>query len=198
MRSTAGSIWTDSAGALADTSFPVVFRPPPHVFPLTPGSSPLPRTVTPRPEYGCQFLKHHASPNECCSPRTTRRPRNTCASCSELTFDVIALVEDGGALVSAAARLSPDVIVADISMPGLDGIAAAARIRRNDPEARIVLVTVHAEPMLVEAGLAAGALGYVLKDTAGDELVPAVHAALGGRRYVSRALAPGKGDSGRE
>ena len=49
-------------------------------------------------------------------------------------------------------------------------------------------MTVHAEPMLVEAGLAAGALGYVLKDTAGDELVPAVRAALGGHQYVSREL----------
>ena len=87
-------------------------------------------------------------------------------------FDVIAWVEDGRALVDATERLSPDVIVADIAMPGVDGLAATALIRRNDPNARIVLVTVHSESMLVEAGLAAGALGYVLKDTAGDELVP--------------------------
>jgi DNA-binding NarL/FixJ family response regulator len=73
-------------------------------------------------------------------------------------------------------------------MPGVDGIAATTLIRRHDPDARIVLVTVHSEAMLVEAGLAAGALGYVLKDTAGDELVPAVYAALGGRQYVSREL----------
>ena len=103
-------------------------------------------------------------------------------------FDVIASVEDGRALVDATERLSPDAIVADIDMPGVDGIAATALIRRHDPDARIVLVTVHSEAMLVEAGLAAGALGYVLKDTAGDELVPAVHAALGGRQYVSREL----------
>jgi DNA-binding NarL/FixJ family response regulator len=103
-------------------------------------------------------------------------------------FDVIAWVEDGRALVDATERLSPDVIVTDIAMPGVDGIAATAQICRKHPNARIVLVTVHAESMLVEAGLAAGALGYVLKDTAGDELVPAVHAALGGRQYVSREL----------
>ncbi len=103
-------------------------------------------------------------------------------------FDVVALVEDGRALVSAAAQLSPDVIVADLSMPSLDGIDAATLIRRRDPNARIVLVTVHDEHILVERGLAAGALGYVLKDSAGDELVPAVHAALDGHRYVSRAL----------
>ena len=103
-------------------------------------------------------------------------------------FDVIAWVEDGGALVDAAARLSPDVIVTDIAMPVVDGIEAVTRIRRNNPNARIVLVTVHAELMLVEAGLAAGALGYVLKDTAGDDLMPAVRAALGGHQYVSREL----------
>lgn len=103
-------------------------------------------------------------------------------------FDVIAWVGDGRALVDATERLSPDAIVADIEMPGVDGIAATALIRRHDPDARIVLVTVHSESMLVEAGLAAGALGYVLKDTAGDELVAAVHAALGGHQYVSREL----------
>ena len=103
-------------------------------------------------------------------------------------FDVIASVEDGRALVDATERLSPDAIVADIDMPGVDGIEATTLIRHHDPDARIVLVTVHGESMLVEAGLAAGALGYVLKDTAGDELVPAVHAALGGHQYVSREL----------
>jgi DNA-binding NarL/FixJ family response regulator len=103
-------------------------------------------------------------------------------------FDVIASVEDGRALVDASERLSPDAIVADIDMAGIDGIAATTLIRRRDPNARIVLVTVHGESMLVEAGLAAGALGYVLKDTAGDELIPAVHAALGGRQYLSREL----------
>jgi len=109
----------------------------------------------------------------------------------ESQFDVVALVEDGRALVSSAARLLPDAIVADISMPGLDGIEASVLIRRSDPDARIVLVTVHSESVLVERGLAAGALGYVLKDAAGDELVPAVRAALGGERFVSSALTGG-------
>lgn len=103
-------------------------------------------------------------------------------------FDVIASVEDGGALVDAAERLSPDVIVTDVVMPGIDGIAAVVLIRRHDPNARIVFVTVHAEPTFVEAGLEAGALGYVLKDSAGDDLIAAVRAALGGTRYVSREL----------
>ncbi len=104
-------------------------------------------------------------------------------------FDVLAAVADGRALVAAAARLDPDVIVADISMPCLDGIAAAAQIRLRNPRARIVLVTIYGDAALVERGLATGALGYVLKIAAGEELVPAVHAALDGQRYISRDLA---------
>jgi DNA-binding NarL/FixJ family response regulator len=103
-------------------------------------------------------------------------------------FDVIASVEDGDALVEAAERFSPDVIVTDIAMAGIDGIAAAVLIRRHDPDARIVFVTVHSESMFVEAGLEAGALGYVLKDSAGDELIAAIRAALEGRQYVSGEL----------
>ena len=108
----------------------------------------------------------------------------------EPEFDVVAQVEDGLALVSAVARLSPDVIVSDITMPGLDGIAAAAEILRHNAAARIILVTVHADLLLAERGLATGALGYVLKRMAGDELVPAVQSALRGELYVSELLKP--------
>ena len=114
--------------------------------------------------------------------------RKLLRSLLEPEFDVVADVEDGVALVTAAAREVPDVIVTDISMPGLDGFAAATAILHQNPAARIVFVTVHDEPVLVERGLATGALGYVLKGAAGDELVPAVHAALGGDHYISRAL----------
>lgn len=103
-------------------------------------------------------------------------------------FDVVAVVQDGGALVNAVTQFSPDAIVADLSMPVLDGIDAARVILRRTPDARVVLVTVHDEQVLVDRGLAAGALGYVLKDSAGDELVPAIHSALDGRRFVSVAL----------
>ena len=106
----------------------------------------------------------------------------------ETEFDVIAHVQDGRALVCAAERLSPDVIVSDISMPGLDGVGAAAMILLKNPATRIIFVTVHGDPLLVERGLATGALGYVLKCAAGDDLIPAVHAALRGERHVSRAL----------
>ena len=103
----------------------------------------------------------------------------------EREFEVIATVGDGHALVAAAEALDPDVIVTDIAMPGLNGIAAAARILGSNPAARIVFVTGYNHPVLVEKGLATGALGYVLKLTAGDDLVPAIHAVLRGEQHLS-------------
>jgi DNA-binding NarL/FixJ family response regulator len=116
--------------------------------------------------------------------------RNLLRCLLEPEFDVVEDVTDGQALVVAAKRLSPDVIVTDISMPGVDGITATAAILRTDPTARIVLVTVHADRSLVDRGLSTGALGYVMKLRAGDDLVPAVHAALRGERYASQTFAP--------
>ena len=100
-------------------------------------------------------------------------------------FDVIATVSDGNALVQTAADTRPDVVVTDIVMPGLDGIAATARLVARQPDARIVLVTVHDDPELAERGYAAGALGCVSKHRARQELVAAVRAAVRGERYVS-------------
>jgi DNA-binding NarL/FixJ family response regulator len=102
----------------------------------------------------------------------------------QLDFDVVGEVENGFELVSAADRLSPDVIVTDVSMPGVDGIEAATRIRDKNPAARIVFVSVHTDPSLVARGLATGALAYVPKLAAGDELVSAVQAAMRGERHV--------------
>jgi DNA-binding NarL/FixJ family response regulator len=103
----------------------------------------------------------------------------------EPEFEVIVTVGDGNALVAAAQTLTPDVIVTDITMPGLDGIAAADKILRRSPQVRVVFVTVHNDAAMVQKGLASGALGYVLKLTAGEELVPAIYAALRGEQYVS-------------
>ena len=102
------------------------------------------------------------------------------------TFDVVGEVSDGHALVEAARRLKPDVIVTDITMPGLDGIEAARRILAMDAAARIVFVTVHTEAAVVERALAAGAYAYVVKSLADEELVPAIRSALRGGRPVTR------------
>jgi DNA-binding NarL/FixJ family response regulator len=102
----------------------------------------------------------------------------------EAAYDVVGEVADGSKLLAEVERLAPDVVVTDISMPGLDGIEASRRILARNPATRVVLVTVHTDPALVERGLAAGALGYVVKRVAGDELVPAIQAALEGKRCV--------------
>jgi DNA-binding NarL/FixJ family response regulator len=100
-------------------------------------------------------------------------------------FDVVATVADGHALVRAAEAARPDVVVTDIVMPGLDGIAATAALLAMRPDTRVVLITVHDDPELAERGYAAGALGYVAKHRAGQELVAAIRAAVRGERYVS-------------
>ena len=98
-------------------------------------------------------------------------------------FDVVAAVGDGPALIDAVARVSPDAIVTDISMPFLDGIEAAREILCRNPSARVVFVTVHTDDLVMQRGWAVGGLGYVAKVAAGEQLVPAVWAALRGERW---------------
>jgi DNA-binding NarL/FixJ family response regulator len=110
------------------------------------------------------------------------------ASMLSRDFRVIGAVTDGAQLVEAEATLHPDVLVVDISMPGMSGIEAAGRIRRRGSHVPFVCLTAHAEQEIVEAALQAGALGYVVKTCLADDLVPAIRAALDGRRFVSMAL----------
>jgi DNA-binding NarL/FixJ family response regulator len=104
-------------------------------------------------------------------------------------FELAGIVEDGRELVSAARELRPDVIVADISMPLLNGIDALVQIRQHDPGARVVFLTMHRDVAYARRALEAGACGDVLKHSASAELVLAVRAALLGRTYVSPDLA---------
>jgi DNA-binding NarL/FixJ family response regulator len=100
-------------------------------------------------------------------------------------FSVVGTVTDGAALIAAEATLSPDILVIDISMPGMSGLEAASTIRRRGSRARVVCLTAHQEPEIVEAALGAGVLGYVTKTSLAQDLLPAVRAALAGRRFVS-------------
>ena len=100
-------------------------------------------------------------------------------------FDVVATVTDGHALIQVEETVRPDVVVTDIVMPGLDGIAATALLVARRPGTRVVLITIHDDAELAERGYAAGALGFVLKHRAGAELPAAVRAAVRGERYAS-------------
>lgn len=103
----------------------------------------------------------------------------------ESEFDVVGAVGDGQALISAADTYQPDVIVTDISMPRMNGIEAARRIIQKNPASRIVLLTAYNDSALLEKGLSAGALGYVLKLKADEDLLLAIHSALEDKRFVS-------------
>ena len=100
-------------------------------------------------------------------------------------FDVVGTATDGAMLVSEALRLHPDVIVTDITMPVLNGIEAVNQLRNSNFTATYVFLTVHAKEEFLEACLAEGALGYVLKSRMKAHLVAAIQAALKGQTYVS-------------
>ena len=103
--------------------------------------------------------------------------------------ELVGMVEDGRALVEASRRLRPDVIVADITMPILNGIEAMEEIRLFDPDVRVVFLTMHREVAYARRALEAGASGYVLKHAAPEELVMAVRAAAQGSTFISPSLA---------
>jgi DNA-binding NarL/FixJ family response regulator len=104
-------------------------------------------------------------------------------------FELVGIVENGRALVQAARTLRPDVIVADIAMPHMGGLEALAELKKDDPEVRVVFLTMHAETAYARRALAEGALGFVIKHSAPVELVLAVKSALEGRTYVTPSLA---------
>ena len=104
-------------------------------------------------------------------------------------FEIVDMVRDGRALVAAAHKLKPDAIVADISMPLLSGVEAARQIRKHDPNAKIIFLTMHREKIYAVEAIIAGGSGYVLKTAVGEELVSAIREVMNGRIYVTRSLA---------
>lgn len=104
-------------------------------------------------------------------------------------FELIGIVEDGRALLAAARELRPDVIVADITMPHLNGIDALAPLKQDNPNVRVVFLTMHRDVAYARRALEAGAYGFVLKHSAPAELGLAVRAALLGNTFVTPDLA---------
>jgi DNA-binding NarL/FixJ family response regulator len=102
--------------------------------------------------------------------------------------EIVGMVTDGRAMVDAALRLKPDLVVLDITMPLLNGIDAAVQIKKSLPGVKLLFVTMHVNPAYLEAALNAGATGYVLKSAAREELLDAIKGVLNGHIYVTSSL----------
>jgi DNA-binding NarL/FixJ family response regulator len=106
----------------------------------------------------------------------------------EPEFKVVGKVGNGQDLFEEAMRLKPDVIVTDISMPILNGIDAAERLKEYGCESRVIFLTVHSDCDFIRKCVCTGAFGYVFKSRMASELVPAIRGALAGNIFVSRDL----------
>jgi DNA-binding NarL/FixJ family response regulator len=111
--------------------------------------------------------------------------------------EVVGAVGDGRTLLASADSLRPDIVLLDISMPQLNGFDAARQLQRAGSPARVIFVTMHADPDYVQAAFRAGARGYVVKSAASSELLAAIDAAMRGELYVSPQLAAAPGAPGR-
>jgi DNA-binding NarL/FixJ family response regulator len=103
-------------------------------------------------------------------------------------YEVVGAVSDGGALVEAAQRLKPDLIISDISMPVMTGFQAAAAIRQAGVSCKLIFLTVQSSPAYLKKARALGVDGYVLKVYTGEQLRMAVSRVLSGQQYVSPEL----------
>jgi DNA-binding NarL/FixJ family response regulator len=103
-------------------------------------------------------------------------------------FDVVGAVGDGPSLLESARILRPEVVVTDISMPGLSGLDVLSRIREDHPTCKIIVLTMHDDAEMAARALRDGASGFLLKQAAGEELVTAIREALQGHVYLSPAL----------
>ena len=103
-------------------------------------------------------------------------------------FDVVGTAVNGDQLMEATARLRPDVVVTDISMPALNGLEALRRLKTAGSVTKIIVLTMDAHPELASHAIRSGASGFMAKHSAGSELVTAIDEVLRGRVYVSRPL----------
>ena len=107
----------------------------------------------------------------------------------EPQFEIVGTAENGLDLVAAAERLQPEVVVVDLSMPLLNGIGAARRLKKTANPPKIILLTMHADPTLATQAFKEGVSAYVLKSSPASEIVTAIQEALRGRVYISPAVA---------
>jgi len=107
------------------------------------------------------------------------------ASLLEEEFELVGIVENGKALIEAATRLEPEVIVVDISMPILNGFDAVRRLKQSGATAKVIFLTMHADSRLLAEAIRCGGAGYVLKQSAGEDLVHAIREVIAGHNYVT-------------
>ena len=106
----------------------------------------------------------------------------------EVEYSIVGAVGDGQELLDVESTCKPDVIILDISMPTMNGIEAATRLRQRGSTAKIVFLTVHEEPDFLKAAIAVGALGYVIKSRLVNDLQEAVKEAMAGRCFISPSI----------
>lgn len=104
-------------------------------------------------------------------------------------IEIVGVAKDGRALLRATKELRPDIIIADITMPLLNGIEAARQIRKSNSNVKIIFLTMHPDVTFATEALAAGGSGYVLKSSAGDELLTAIQDVTKGQIYVTKSIA---------
>lgn len=107
----------------------------------------------------------------------------------ESDFNLLGIVEDGRELLTAAREMQPDVIVSDISMPHFSGLEVLEQLMSENQAVRVVFLTMHHNVAYARQAMNMGAMGYVLKHSAAEELILAVRAAANGRTFVSPAIA---------
>jgi DNA-binding NarL/FixJ family response regulator len=105
-------------------------------------------------------------------------------------MEVVSEVSDGDTAVTRALELKPDVVVMDISMPGMNGLVATRRLKALQPDGAIVTLTRHSDDAYLQELLRAGVSGFVLKQSAPGELLQAIRAAAGGGQYLDSTLTP--------
>lgn len=111
-----------------------------------------------------------------------------CKSLLEPEFEVVAIVNNGRALLEVASELKPNVVIVDIAMPQLNGLDAGEQLKRANPAIKLVYLTMNAEADVAAEAFRRGASGYVVKDSAAEELITAIRHALKGESYLSPSI----------